>query len=78
MNRDLMNEVISMVEAKVGSRPAPAEFEMAYQACIAMDRIRFAIKQAEVFGAHSYPISEANLQLLDALDRLEAADQSIQ
>jgi hypothetical protein len=32
-------------------RPSPAEFEMAYQARVAMDRIRFAIKATEMAGS---------------------------
>ena len=75
MKVDLMNEVISLNEAQAKARPSPEEFEIAYQARIAMDRIRFAIRQSEVFGIHSGAIREANLQLLDALDRLDSGDR---
>ena len=67
-----------MIEAEAKSRPSPVEFEMAYQARVAIDRIRFAIKESESLGVHSDPIREVNLQLLDALDRLETADRHFQ
>lgn len=51
---------------------------MAYHARIAIDSIRFAIKQIEQFAHHSDQAREASLQLLDALDRLEAADRHFQ
>jgi hypothetical protein len=54
------------------------EYEMAYQARIAIDRIRFAIRQTEQFARHSDEAREASLQLLDALDRLETADRHFQ
>lgn len=53
-------------------------FELAYQARVAMDRIRFAIRQGEgVFPNHPV-LAEARMQLLDALDRLESADRHFQ
>jgi hypothetical protein len=50
MSSDAMREFLEVVEAEVQSRPTAIEFEMAYQARVAMDRIRFAIKHAEQFG----------------------------
>ena len=67
-----------MMERQVRSKPSPSEFEMAYQARVAIDRIRFAIKHAEQFGKHSQQMREASLQLLDALDRLESAERNFQ
>jgi hypothetical protein len=58
-----MHQIIEAIEADVQSRPSAMEFEMAYQARVAIDRIKFAIKHAE---------------LLDALDRLEALDRRFQ
>lgn len=75
---ELAKEVFSLVEAKVAGRASPIEFEMAYQARIACDRIRFAIRNTEEFSSHSAQVREANLQLLDALDRLESADRQFQ
>ena len=54
------------------------EFEMAYQARVAIDRIRFAIKHTEQFGSRSDQMREAGLQLLDALQRLETVDRRFQ
>ena len=67
-----------MIEADVRSRPSPAEFEMAYQARVAIDRIRFAVKHTEQFAPHTDQMREAGLQLLDALERLESADWNFQ
>jgi hypothetical protein len=75
---ELAKEVFSIVEAKVLSRPSPAEFEMAYQIRVAIDNIRFAVKQIDRFSSTASPLSEASLQLLDVLDRLEAAERNFQ
>jgi len=50
MNSQLVREVLDMIEADVRSKPSAAEFEMAYQARVAIDRIRFVIKHTEQFG----------------------------
>lgn len=75
---ELAKEVFSLVEEKILSRRSSMEFEMAYQARIACDRIRFAIRNTEEFSSHSAQVREANFQLLDALDRLESADRQFQ
>ena len=67
-----------MVEADAQSRPSLGEFEMAYQARVAIDRIRFAIKATESTKERTEQLREAGLQLLDALDRLEAAERRFQ
>jgi hypothetical protein len=54
------------------------EFEMAYQARIAIDRIKFAIKHAEQFARPCDAMREVGLELLDALERLEALDRRFQ
>jgi hypothetical protein len=54
------------------------EFEMAYEARVAIDRIRFAIKHTEQFAPQTEPMREAGLQLLDALERLETVDRRFQ
>lgn len=53
-------------------------FEMAYQVRVAIDRIRFAIKATEQFAHGSQPLQEINMQLLDALNRLESAELEFQ
>jgi hypothetical protein len=73
-----MGQILQTIESEVRSKPSATEYEMAYQARIAIDRIRFAIKQTEQFGRHSDQGREASLQLLDALDRLETADRHFQ
>ena len=78
MSSEVMHQIIATIEADVKSRPAAIEFEMAYQVRIAIERIKFAIKHTEQFGRPSDQIREANLQLLDALDRLEAVDRRFQ
>jgi hypothetical protein len=44
MRSEIVKEFVAMIEADAQNRPSPAECEMAYQARVAMDRIRFAIK----------------------------------
>ena len=78
MGRGLAEEILGLIETRAQSRPTPMEFEMAYQARVAIDRIRFAIKQTEQFGPHTDQMREAGLQLLDALDRLEWAERKFQ
>jgi hypothetical protein len=68
----------SVHEESANSSPSAIEFEMAYQARVAIDRIRFAIKHTEQFGPRSDQMREAALQLVDALQRLETVDRSFQ
>jgi hypothetical protein len=75
---ELAREVISLVESRVLIKPSPAEFEMAYQARLAVEKIRFAIKQLDSCGVKAIPLCEVSLPLLDALDRLEAAERNFQ
>ena len=78
MNSEIMLEFLQTVEAKVQSGPTPSEFEMAYQARVAIDRIKFAIKYTERYGPRTDKIREAGLQLLDALHLLETIDRRFQ
>ena len=78
MGSDALHEFLETVEAEVQSRPTPTEFEMAYQARVAIDRIRFAIKHIEQFGLRTDQMREAGLQLLDALERLESVERRFQ
>lgn len=75
---ELAREVYAIVEAKIRSAPSPVEFEMAYQARVAMDRIKFAIKQTEQFAPQIDQMREVCLQLLEALDGLESAERKFQ
>jgi hypothetical protein len=78
MISDLKRKIVQTFEAEMASRPLAADFETAYQVRVAIDRIKFAIEHTEQFGLHSDPIREVGLQLLDALDRLEAVDRRFQ
>jgi hypothetical protein len=49
MKSQLAEEIFELIEARSHPRPGPIEFEMAYQARVAIDRIRFAIKHTEQF-----------------------------
>jgi hypothetical protein len=75
---EIVKEFVAMIEADAQNRPSPGEFEMAYQARVAIDRIRFAIKTTEMSMERSEPLREAGMQLLDALERLEAAERGFQ
>jgi hypothetical protein len=74
----ILRRSVEPIETEVQSRPSAAEFEMAYQARVAIDRIKFAIRHTEQFGRPCETMREASLQLLDALERLEALDRRFQ
>ena len=78
MGSEAMHQILEQIEADVQSRPSPIEFEMAYQARVAIDRIKFAIKHTEQFAPRTETIREAGLQLLDALERLESVERRFQ
>ena len=71
----IMQKVVQLIEAEVQCRPTPFEFELAYQARIAIDRIRFAIKQTEQANGRAEFVGEAAMQLLDALERLDSVER---
>ena len=75
MSSEIMHEILQTIEAEVQSRPSAFEFEMAYQARVAIDRIRFAITHAEQFSKPCAQMREASMQLVEALDRLEGLDR---
>lgn len=73
-----MHQIVETIEADIQSRPSAIEFEMAYQARVAIDRIKFAIRHAEQFAKPCDALREAGIQLLDALQRLESLDRRFQ
>ena len=75
---DFARKVVSMVELNLHQQPPSIEFELAYQARVAADRIRFALRQIDEPAHHSDQIREASIHLLDALDRLDRAERSFQ
>jgi hypothetical protein len=78
MSSEVMHQIGEPIEAEVRLRPSAIEFEMAYQARIAIDRIKFAIRHTEQFSKSCIHMREAGLQLLDALERLESLDRRFQ
>ena len=78
MTTKSMYQLLEIIEEEVRSRPSAIEFEMAYQARVAIDRIKFAIRHADQFGKPCDAMREAGMQLLDALQRLEALDRRFQ
>ena len=73
-----MHQIVEAIEVGAQSRPSAMEFEMAYQARVAIDRIKFAIKHTEQFARPCEAMREVGLELLDALGRLEALDRRFQ
>jgi len=73
-----MHQIVETIEAEMKLRPSPMEFEMAYQARVAIDRIKFAIRHTEQFAKPCVHMREAGLQLFDALERLESLDRRFQ
>jgi hypothetical protein len=73
-----MHQIVETIEADVQSPPSAMEFEMAYQARVVIDRIKFAIRHTEQFSKPCIHMREAGLQLLDALERLESLDRRFQ
>jgi len=78
MSSEMMHQILQTIEEEMNSRPSAIEFEMAYQARVSIDRIRFAIKHTEQFCPRSDQVREIGLQLLDALERLEIVDRKFQ
>jgi len=78
MSSKVMRQILQTIEDGVNSRPSAIEFEMAYQARVAIDRIKFAIKHTEQFVPCTDQTRQAGLQLLDALERLETVDRRFQ
>ena len=78
MSLEILRQIIATIEADATSRPSAIEFEMAYQARVAIDRIKFAIRHAEQIVKPCEAMREVGMQLLDALQRLESLDRRFQ
>ena len=78
MASEMTQKILEMIEAEAYSRPTPVEYELAYQARVAIDRIRFAIQHTEKFAPHTDHMREAGLQVLDALDLLQSPERRFQ
>jgi len=69
MSWEILRQINRDIEADATSRPFTIEFEMAYQARVAIDRIRFAIRHAETVCQTLRGDARGGMQLLDALQR---------
>jgi hypothetical protein len=78
MSSDVTRQILEILEERANARPSAMEFELAYQARTAIDRIRFAIKQTEQFRPQSGQTREVCIQLLEALQRLEGVERRFQ
>ncbi len=78
MRSETFNQIRAMFVNEARAWPSAVDFEMAYQARGAMDRIRFAIKHTEHFAPQTNAMREVSLQLLDALERLQMEDRRFQ
>ena len=68
----------TMPDSAGNSGPSSVEFEVAYQARVVMDRIRFAIRVTDQSSPNSDQLRQAGIQLLDAFDRLDQIDRRFQ
>ena len=78
MNAETAEQITPMLAVPAQSGPSSVEFEVAYQARVVMDRIRFAIRITEHSPPNSDQLREAGIQPLDAFDRLDRIDRRFQ
>ena len=78
MSPKIADQIFQVSESEIDSQPSNVEYQFAYQARIAIDRIRFAITEAEKLSPDSERLREVTFQLVDALDRLESPDRNFQ
>jgi hypothetical protein len=78
VNAEIARHVNTMPDSAGNSGPSSVEFEVAYQARVVMDRIRFAIRVTDQSSPNSAQLREAGVQLLDAFDRLDQIDRRFQ
>lgn len=78
MSLRTMRQIVDTLATEVRARPSPTEFELAYQARIAIERMKFAVRLTEKFATPCSSVLEANILLLEAVGRLEEADRHFQ
>jgi hypothetical protein len=78
MRSEVVKEFIALIESEDKNRALPSEFEMAYEVCVATDRIRFGTKATEMSREQSELLKDAGILLLDKLDRRETAERRFQ
>ena len=69
--------LLSIINGQNTAHLAPVHFELAYQARLSVEKIKFVIKQLDSSNQDART-QESILQLLDVLDRLQSADQHFQ
>ena len=75
---EVLGEFVAMIEANAETRVCASEYEMAYQVRVALAQIRFAIKALDSTQDETGQLHHAAMQLLDAYDRLQSAEQNFQ
>jgi hypothetical protein len=78
VNTQIARHANTMPNSASNTEPSSVEFEVAYQARVVMDRIRFAIRVTDQSSPNSAQLREAGVQLLDAFDRLDQIDRRFQ
>jgi hypothetical protein len=78
MRSEIIHQNVETTNAEVRSRLSAIEFEMAYQARVAIDRIQFVIGRAEQFAQPCVHVREVGRRALDTLDRLGSLDRRLQ
>ena len=78
MSLEIIRNIVEAVRGGALSAPSRLEFEVAYQVRVAIDRIKLAIIHTERFETAGDPMRVAGMELLDALQRLEALDRRFQ
>jgi hypothetical protein len=71
-----MQQSLTSVEPR--DRPSPIDFGVAYQARVALESIRLAIKHIERVAQGSEQVREVSLLMQDALDRVDELDSQFQ
>lgn len=78
MKPETIDQIVETVSSLTPSRLSNIEYRLAYEARVATDRIRFAIRELEHNAPDSCHVRETIFQLIDALDRLESVDRYFQ
>jgi hypothetical protein len=78
MTTKSIHQLLEIIEKEVRSTPSAIEFEMAYQARVVVDRIKFAIRQVEQYAKPCAEMHEGGLRLPEAVERLKALDRRFQ
>ena len=78
MTTKSMHQLLEIIEEEVRSTPSAIEFEMAYQARVVVDRIKFATRQVEQYAKPCAQMRDVGLQLPEAVERLQALDRRFQ